>query len=325
MKSRNMRLALGLATSVVALGAMTGSAFAAAPTAVTATVAPTITGASGNALDGAGNLVVYSTLSVSSYTGRTCTPGASSICKFTRYRITWFRSTSSNPGNTSADWTAIAIANAPVGQPPNCNSTLTCATYKVGRQDIGRKIRVRVQVCYNDGSSGSGTTWTNELCSSSSTTPNTNWSAATSMLATHKFTTQPALSNTSPPFYTRTLWAGEGVIDGNPATLANRTIAYQWETCTNAVTDGAGTPTSVSGCSNVDAQTGTTTLKPANCQPVRPAACVQNQGANFKAFTLPKGKYIGTYMRCKITITIAGIAVTAYTNASKAVYDPGFA
>lgn len=311
--------------SIAALSAMTGTAFAATPTAVTATAAPTISGASGNALDEDGNLEVYNTLSVSSWPTRTCTAGAASICKFTRYRITWFRSASSNPGNTAADWQAITIANAPTGQPPNCNSTQSCATYKVGRLDIGRKIRVRVQTCYNDGSSGSGAIWTNELCSSASTTPNTNWSAATSMLVTHQFTSQPQLSNTSPPFYTRTVWAGEGVIDGNPASSANRTIAYQWEACASAVTDGAGNPTSVSGCTNVDAQSGTVTLKPANCQPNRPAACVQNQGANFKAFTLPKGKYIGKYMRCKISITIAGITVSAWTNASKAVYDPGFA
>lgn len=307
MKSRNMRLALGLATSVVALGAMTGSSLAAAPTAITVSAAPTFSGSTGSALDEASNLKVYNELKTNAWPTRTCTPGASSTCVFTRYIYQWYRSNSKTPGNAGTDVTAIAGA--------------TGAWYKVKRADIGFKVRARIRVCYNDGSSPSTT---NELCTSSSTTPSTaiNTWTAWSPLITHSNTGTPQLSNTSPPFYTRTLWAGEGVWDGNPVSNTNRTYTYQWEACDSAVTDGAGTPISVSGCNNVDAQSGTVTLKPANCQPNRPAACVQSQGANFKAFTLPQGKYIGKYMRCKITSTIAGISVSAWTNATKAVYDP---
>jgi len=304
MKSKQIRrLALGLTTTMVAFGAATGSAFAAAPTAVTATAAPVFSGATGNALDAANNLKVYNELKTTTWPTRTCTPGAASSCVFTRYIYQWFRSTSANPGNTAGDWAAI--------------SSSAGAWYKVKRNDVGFKVRVRVRICYNDGSPSNA----NELCSSASGTPNNSWSAA-SPLITHSNTTLPALSNTSPPFYTRTLWAGEGVWDGNPSYAAHRTFTYQWEACTNAVTDGAGTPVSVSDCSNVDAQSGTVTLKASSCQPNRPAACTQNQGSTYKAFTLPQGKYIGKYLRCKITSTIAGITVSAYTNATKAVYNP---
>ena len=305
MKSKQMRrLGLGLTTTMVAFGAASGSAFAAAPTAVTPTAVPVFSGATGNALDAANNLKVYNDLKLTTWPTRTCSAGLASSCVFTRYIYQWFRSTSASPGNLSTDWASISSASG--------------AWYKVKRQDVGLKVRVRVRICYNDGSSPSSAA---ETCSSASSTPNTGWSAA-SPLITHANTTVPALSNTSPPFYTRTLWAGEGVWDGNPTNNANRTFTYQWEACTNAVTDGAGTPTSVSDCTNVDAQSGTVTLKPANCQPNRPAACTQNQGATYKAFTLPQGKYIGKYMRAKITSTIAGISVSAYTNATKAVYNP---